>query len=184
MSEFVSLYLEASITEPNLATFLQSPTRRIEQDDDWLSWLMTGDKMVGNPEKLLEQTMNITTNQTEETLKELGIQYHYHASTQRIQFYHLHVDENFGQILPVVALLRGIAPYLEENEENFLIVYPYWWGSRETINDFITLSMRFINGKSFLQEKNCKRNTMKATAFFDEYGDKLAKEFYQMYGYF
>lgn len=183
MSEFVSLYLEASISKANLTNFLKSPSQKIENYHDWLPWLSAEERMIGDPQLLLGKIENTIDTTTEESLKEAGIQYHYDVSTKSIQFFHLHIDANFGQILPVVALMRGIAAYIDNQQNQFLVVYPYWWGDRETVNESAVVFISFSNGQSVL-ERGVSDNISQATIFFDRHGERLAKEFYEENGYF
>lgn len=53
MSEFVSFYLEASISKANLTNFLKSPSQKIENYHDWLPWLSAEERMIGDPQLLV-----------------------------------------------------------------------------------------------------------------------------------
>lgn len=185
MSEFVSLYLRANISEEKLMKFLQSPIKNVPDFKDWLSWLESGERMYGNPRSLIENFPVKLSGDVESNLSTLDIKYHYDEAEQIVIFYSLHIDENFNSILPPVAALRDISNYIEpDTSNNFLVVYPYWWGSRETVNDLATLYMNLEYNRSILEDDPIKDNIQYATAFYDKHGEVLAKEFYEKNGYF
>lgn len=185
MSEFVSLYLRANISEEKLMKFLRSPIKSIPDFNDWLSWLESGERMYGNPRSFIESLTVKLSGDVKSNLPILDIKYYYDEAEKVVTFYSLHIEENFNCILPPVAALRHISRYIEpDTSNNFLVVYPYWWGSRETINDFATLYMHLEYNQSILEDEPVKGNIQYATAFYDKHAETLAKEFYEKNGYF
>ena len=66
---------------------------------------------------------------------------------------------------------------------NFLVIYPYWWGDRAKIGGWANVYIEFDQGKNLLTTILDKRNIDTATKYFDSKDEDWAKFCYEkMYG--
>lgn len=93
---------------------------------------------------------------------------------------HIFLSENFSDFLPLVACLRGLEKFItSDSQNNFLLIYSYWWGTENEVS----IGIEFDNNGSTITASPQAKNLAIANAFFDEHGDALAEELYNKQGY-
>ena len=43
------------------------------------------------------------------------------------------LSENYGEILPTLAWMAGIAGYMDAEDEGFVLIYDYFWGGSKNV---------------------------------------------------
>jgi hypothetical protein len=70
----------------------------------------------------------------------------YDAKTETWRFIILMFDENYGTMIPKLAMLRGIECFKKENPDDFIIVANYFWSGKKSFERATFL--HFKEGKS------------------------------------
>ncbi len=178
MSEPASFFLHAHITQDNLEAFLNSPATNIEDYSDWLAWFDAEQRMYGDAAELLHDLASCNAGTSKENICAEHI--HFHQETQTVTMDHIFLSENFSDFLPLVACLRGLEKFITpDSQNNFLLIYSYWWGAENEVS----IGIEFDNNGSTITASPQAKNLAIANAFFDEHGEALAEELYNKQGY-
>ncbi|AHG19142.1 cytoplasmic protein [Chania multitudinisentens RB-25] len=178
MSEPASFFLHAHITEDNLKKFLHSPSTNIKDYDDWLAWFNQEQRMYGDPAEMLNDLANCNTGESQDNIYAEHI--NFDKKTEIVTMDHIFLSENFGGFMPLVVCLRGLEKFITPAQDNFLLIYSYWWGTEKEVS----IAIEFDSSASRITAKPRAENLAIANAFFDEHGEALAKELYDKQGYY
>nr|WP_245880244.1 cytoplasmic protein [Superficieibacter electus] len=178
MSEPASFFLHAHITRDNLQAFLRSPAKNMEDYSDWLDWFSAEQRIYGDPAKMLRDLAGCNAGTSKDNICAEHITFD--AQTQIVTMDHIFLSESFDDFLPLVVCLRGMEKFITPaTQNNFLLIYSYWWGAEKDVS----IGIEFDDGKSKIIANPQVENLTIANAFFDEHGDALAEELYNKQGY-
>ncbi|MBC1728458.1 hypothetical protein IA614_11005 [Listeria seeligeri] len=177
MSEPSTMFGQFHITKEALQDFLQSKVKNKSDYNDWQDWW--GHK---NSEqiRLLEQIIDRNTGNAQDFT---GVEYMTYDETMEVLVVNnMFLTENYEVMVHVAACWRGISPYLKgESKNNFLLIYPYWWGDEEEL-PVIDLYIEFTNHKSRLLQEVSPDNMKITQVFLDENGETLVHEYSKKHG--
>ena len=182
MSEPSTLFGQFHLKKDQLQLFLDSPAKNVTDFDDWIDWLNQKKKIHEQPSKLIR---DLAANPIDFAQKKLGTEhFRYDDKNKILTLDNLYLSESYEVFLKVVAYWRGIERYITpESTNNFLIIYPFWWGDNFTsLTPEIDVYVEFINGQSRLSHLADRENIKIARSFLTEHGDALAREYYNKYG--
>lgn len=101
----------------------------------------------------------------------------FNKETQIVTMDHIFLSESYEIFMPLMACVRGIEKFITPGENNFALIYYYWWGSETAI------ALEFdANGSKITANPKAENLTI-ADAFFDEHGEALAEELYNKQGF-
>lgn len=134
MSELRSLFVKLKIKKENLDRFLTAALTPPVPDEDWTSWWESRDMYSKSPLKEIPMAFQKTNGaviescvNTKETISqekwEEGVYY----------FVSGFFSENFYEILPMLAVLKSAALYMEPGDEGVAIIYDYFWGGQDVL---------------------------------------------------
>ena len=144
MSELSSLYARINIKAENYNKFLSDRPKQPRLDDNWTNW-WSSRKMYGK--RILEADDLYAYNDASnkeildgwKNASHSGTLYEYDAATQTMKIGIVFFSENYGEMIPMLAFLLSLADYKEYNDDDFIIIYPYFWGDK-VLNAFITFA--------------------------------------------
>ncbi|EBN7701377.1 cytoplasmic protein [Salmonella enterica] len=174
MSEPASFFLHAHITESNLKKFFHSPATNIKDYDDWLPWFTEEQRLYGDPAKMLNKLATCNSGESEKNIYAEHI--NFNKETQIVTMDHIFLSESYEIFMPLMACVRGIEKFITPGENNFALIYYYWWGSE------IAIALEFDANGSRITANPKAENLTIADAFFDEHGEALAEELYNKQG--
>lgn len=131
MSEPASFFLHAHITESNLKKFFHSPATNIKDYDDWLPWFTEEQRLYGDPAKMLNNLATCNSGESEKNIYAEHI--NFNKETQIVTMDHIFLSESYEIFMPLMACVRGIEKFITPGENNFALIYYYWWGSEIAI---------------------------------------------------
>ncbi|GKX56567.1 hypothetical protein SOASR030_26790 [Leminorella grimontii] len=183
MSEPSSFFLHVHITEENLEQYFASPAKDVADYTDWTAWFSEKKRMYGDPVKMLNELKGCNAGSSRDNIYAEHI--NYDKEKQILTMDHIFLGENFGIYMPLTTCLRGLESYITPaTQNNFLVIYPYWWGGgAQGLSPETSIYLEFADGHSHLLSKTREENIAIAQAFFDEYGEELARELYDKQGY-
>ena len=183
MSEPSSFFLHAHITPEKLEQFLNAPSANIADYTDWQTWFNERERIYGDPAELLRELAHSNVGRSDENIYAEHI--NYDKETQILTMDHIFLSESFNDFLPLSACLRGLESYITPGSlNNFMIIYPWWWGnSSESLSPETNIYIEFFDGSSQLLTTPRPENVAIANAFFDEFGEMLGEELYNKQGY-
>lgn len=183
MSEPSSFFLHVHITEEKLEQFFASPVKNITDYSDWLAWFNEEKRVCGDPSKMLHQLKGCNSGNSRDNIYAEHI--HYDKEKQLLTMDSIFLSESFSVFLPLIVCLRGLESYITPaTPNNFLIIYPYWWGdTSQSLSPETDMYLEFADGSSQLRSKTSAENIAIANAFFDEHGEALAEELYEKQGF-
>ncbi len=182
MSEPSTLFGQIHIKKDQLQLFLESPAKNVTDFTDWIEWLNQEKKTDGNPSDFIR---NFATNNSGLAQKNLGTEhFRYDEKDEILTWDNLYLSESYEVFLNVVACWRGIERYIiPESTNNFLIIYPFWWGDNSTsLTPEVNIYLEFSNNQSQLLNLVDPENLKIAHSFLTKHGDSLAHEHYEKYG--
>jgi hypothetical protein len=147
MSELKSLYVRISTSKANLDRFFQDKPAAVAIDQNWLSWwdsrgMYSKSTLTEIPVYSSETNRAILASYLEDP------QAASHEFTDDEQgvwtFCSIFFTENYFEMLPMLALFKNMAAYLDAEDEGVVLVYDYFWGD-ETV-----MAHMLINGKQAL----------------------------------
>ncbi|EQB7292167.1 cytoplasmic protein, partial [Escherichia albertii] len=89
------------------------------------------------------------------------------------------LSESYETFMPLLTCVRGIEKFITPGENNFALIYYYWWGSEKEV----AIALEFDTSGSSITANPKAENLAIADAFFDEHGEALAEELYNKQGY-
>lgn len=178
MSEPSSFFLRAHITEERLEQFMSAASTNISDYGDWQAWFDAEQRMYGDAKEMLSDLAHCNKGSSRENVYAEHI--NYDKTTQCVTMDHIFLSESFSDFLPLVSCLRGMEKYITpETQNNFLVIYPYWWEAGNEVN----IGIEFADNESHITAVLQEENKAIADAFFDEHAEALAKELYNKQGY-
>ncbi|HEY8917641.1 MAG TPA: hypothetical protein VIM87_14445 [Chitinophaga sp.] len=134
MSELRSLFVKLKIKKENLERFLKAKPTTPVPDEDWTSWwdsrnMYSKSPLIEIPVYSKEISGDIFESylDTEKTLSrekhEEGVYF----------FTSVLFAENYYEILPMLAVLKSIALYMEPGDEGVAFIYDYFWGGDDVM---------------------------------------------------
>ncbi|SFS71409.1 hypothetical protein [Sphingobacterium wenxiniae] len=149
MSEPNSLYVKIKIKKENLQQFFQQKPSAPVIDDNWRTW-WTSREMYSKQELQHLPVYRTQTNRQiiDEFLgyRDMGTFEGYDAHSECWTFISVFFSENYGEILPMLALLKDLATYQDEGDVGIALIYDHQWG-----DEMIMAYMEFINQKGLLK---------------------------------
>ncbi|MFV0350858.1 MAG: hypothetical protein ACK5JF_00915 [Oscillospiraceae bacterium] len=185
MSEFSSFYLQVNIKKEDLQKVLSEKTRNIEDYSDWKEWFSAKQRIYGDPAKFLENYGYRFADTINNEIKLQTEHAVYHQEKQLLILDNINIGESFEVFMQYLIVFRIFGEYaIPKSENNFMVIYPYWWGDREKVNEFADAYIEFNDQKSFLKDDLKQQNMEIATNYFNEHAEEFAQEFYDKYGSF
>jgi hypothetical protein len=134
MSELRSLFVKLKIRKENLDRFLEAELTTPVLDENWTSWWESRKMYSKSPLTELPMDAEETNGEvfgsyvdTEETLSkskyEDGVYYFVSAL----------FGENYYEILPMLAVLKSAALYMEPGDEGEAFIFDYFWGGKDVL---------------------------------------------------
>ena len=177
-----SLFLRINITKESWNNFLESPVKNFRDFNDWRVWLKEEQKIYGDPDSFVDNWQIHLNGKVKNNMEWLFCEYN--EEKEVLMLSSLFFYGNFEPMLRMVSILRGIEHFIKSGtENNFLVIYPYWWGDRENIGKWANVYIEFDNGKNLLTNSLNKKNIDIATQYFNSKDEKWAKFCYdKVYG--
>lgn len=184
MSEPSSLFVHAHITKENLDVFMNSDAKNVGDYHDWLPWFEAEQRVYGDAREVLKNADGRNACPSGYRINLDAEHMSYNPDSEIFFVDNLFLGENFEIFLPLVTALRGLESYVKPNSENnFVIIYPYWWGETSQMSEPpYDMYVEFKDGKSWLPEKIDPENVRIASQYFDAHGEALANEIVEKYG--
>lgn len=136
MSEPSSLFARMSISKENLEAFLSSAPKKPYLNNSWINWWNS--RQMVSPRPLTPEDLYAYKDVSNKAIlegwqeeKNTGTFYDYDEATQTLNLGIIFFSENFGEMIPMLALLFDLADYKNDNPDDFAIVYPYFWGDQQ-----------------------------------------------------
>jgi len=159
MSEPSSLLVKVKISKQQLTGFLNAKPQQPTLDKSWIDWWDS--KEMYSKSALLQKDLRCYNdisngaiidgwiNKTEKYTYGMncGTFSHYDEAGETLHFGIIFFSENYFEMLPMIALVRSIATFKQEDETDFAIIYPYWFGGSE--KEEANACLKFKNGQSF-----------------------------------
>jgi hypothetical protein len=134
MSELSSLFVKLKINKENLERFLSAAVTTPVPDEDWTSWWDNREMYSKSPLKEIPKERKATNGEVfgaylniAETVsqekREEGVYY----------FVSGFFSENYFEILPMLAVLKSAAQYMEPGDEGVAFIYDYFWGGEAVL---------------------------------------------------
>ncbi|EOE1546175.1 hypothetical protein ACJ9E6_004258 [Providencia rettgeri] len=183
MSEPSSFFLHVHITEEKLEQFFASPAKNITDYSDLIAWFNEKERVYGDPIKILHDLAGCNSGISRDNIYVEHI--HYDKEKEILTMDSIFLSESFSVFLPLTVCLRGLESYISPaTSNNFLIIYPYWWGdTSQSLSSEAQMYLEFADGSSQLRPKTSVENIAIANAFFDKHGLALAEELYEKQGF-
>ncbi len=145
MSEPCSLYAKITIRPEQFAAFLATPCAKPVANASWQAW-WDSREMCGKAD-LKEELYPIEAINQPLIEQWLCAEYAIAASVYDAEkeIWHFSVNEfseNYGSVVDAAIFLQGIAPFKEDNPEDFVVVYDFFYGG-----DVVMASMSFKEGQ-------------------------------------
>lgn len=148
MSELSSLFVKLKIKKENLDRFFAAPLTTPAVDKDWTSWWDSREMYSKAPLEKIPTGFQPTNGAVFQSLlddkqtmseekREAGMYY----------FVSVFFSENYYEILPMLAILKSIAGYMEEGDEGVAFIYDFFWGGQGVL-----AHMEITAGKAVLKE--------------------------------
>lgn len=134
MSELRSLFVKLNIKKENLDRFLAAELTPPVLDEDWTSWWDSREMYSKSPLEEIPMAFHKTNGEviascvnTKETFSQ--------EKQEEGVFYFISgfFSENFFEILPMLAVLKSAALYMETGDEGVAIIYDYFWGDKDVL---------------------------------------------------
>ena len=185
MSEFSSFYMQVHIEKDQANAFFSQPCKNLSDYSDWQQWFLEEQRIYGDPIQFLETYGYRFSGPAGAQMKKMAAHTSYDEENKLLIMDNINIGQSFEVIMQYLIVFRGIAAYaLPDTQENFLVVYPYWWGDRDKVNHYADAYIEFKEGHSILESTLDSRNMEIATAYYDKNGEAFAEEFYNKYGSF
>ncbi len=175
MSEPLTLYVNAHLRRSELDRFLAAPPLPVHLDKHLESWwdhqeMYSKTRLTEIPVYEFSENCGFVQKLLDDP--RYGAFEQYDEAKECWFFCVLFFSENYHDILPAVAWLYGLGPYLNEGSESLAMIYDFYWGS----DDLMVL----INYKSRRPEiqpdTDTKRVSPAAMAEANEYLTALAEK--------
>jgi hypothetical protein len=135
MSEPSSLYLRVRLSEAALEAYKQSQPSTPSRYTDWQPWLVTK-TYNGQITDADIAALNFANDKTcgAYVAAWSGDVYagpaasHYDSATQTWTLVIAGCSENYREFIEILSVLRGVAVYKDVPGEDFILIYPYFWG--------------------------------------------------------
>lgn len=131
MSEPNSLYVKIKISEEKLQQFFRDKPTPQTIDDDWLSWwdsreMYSKQALASIPVYRVESNRHLF----DELINDLNFACfeQYDPTSQNWTFVSVFFSENYTEILPMLAMLKGLARYQRPDDTGVAILYDFLWG--------------------------------------------------------
>lgn len=185
MSEFSSFYLQIHIEKKHLEKYLLEPSKNISDYDDWGKWFSLEQRISEDYNDFLINYSYRFSDSMKKRMEDMIEHVSYDNDKQLLIMDNINIGENFEIFMQYMIVFRGISAYaIPNSKENFMVIYPFWWGNREHVNDFANVFIEFVGGMSLLTDNFDKLNIELATKYFEKNNEDFAKEYYDKYGYF
>lgn len=178
MSEPSSLFAKIKIRRDKLNKFLSAPPAQFADLPGWNAW-WDSREMYDKPkfnEELLEP-YNAKTNRAAlknwQKDKEAGTSLEYDETSHTWYVSILMFSENYFEMIPMLGLLRSIAPYKEPDDTDFILVFSFLWYEAGEPNAYI----RFQDNASVFSEKIKKQDMKLASAYWKKKISELLPDF-------
>ncbi|MVT12614.1 hypothetical protein [Chitinophaga tropicalis] len=130
MSELSSLYVSIKTKQENLERFFQAKPVTPKIDQNWTSW-WDSREMYGKSPLTKISYYNYDKEETNRAVFDSFKLDPYPAQGKEGRegwgFTMIVFSENYEEILPMLAWLKSIAPYLDAEDEGVAIIYDFFW---------------------------------------------------------
>lgn len=136
------MYLRCTISPDQYAKAMAAPPGAALTYHDWQKWF-DGKGMYGpgtvDAESLRDSGATSMADLVQAWVG-AGALSRYDPTSGRWQFALLQFTDNYGEMIQLLAPLRGIAPYCTAEADSFLLIYSYVWGNGD--NAYLTLTKK------------------------------------------
>lgn len=148
MSEPSSFFLHVHITDEKLEQFLLSPAKDIADYGDWITWFSEEERTYDDPVKILAALTGFNLGTSRENI--LAEHINFDKERQILMMDHIFLSESYEVIIPLTTCLRGLESYVTPaTQNNFMIIYPYWWGeTSQNLSPETNIYLEFSDGHS------------------------------------
>ncbi|QIH05692.1 MULTISPECIES: hypothetical protein [unclassified Pseudomonas] len=153
-SEPSSVYLRCTMTPEQYANAMAAAPRPAISYGDWQKWFDSKD-MYGSARVDAQWLQDSGARSLQEVVQiwaGQGSASHYDPRTGRWQFALLEFTDNYGEMIQLLAPLRGVAAFCQPDSDSFLFIYSYIWGDGD--NAYLALDQgrsRFAGGPTAAQ---------------------------------
>lgn len=152
MSEPSTLYARFTVTPEEHAAFLSAAPVSPTAFADWQDWFDTR-RMYGDGRVKPEDLVGDGSPTVGAALQGWAdgewnaMRSDYDEATGRLRIVILQLTENYGEMIAVLAPLRGAARHNDPGADDFVLVYPYLWEPAPHFNAYLTFgggASRFV----------------------------------------
>ncbi|SHN33810.1 hypothetical protein [Chitinophaga sp. CF418] len=132
MSQLNSLYVKIKIPKDNLEQFLQDKPVAATVDQNWTAWWDSRGMYDAEPLSeihLYEKDINRDILEIFPNDATIGKDEQMEQGNEEWVFCVVFFSENYEEILPMLAWLKSIAPYMDAEGEGVALIYDFFWGS-------------------------------------------------------
>ena len=170
MSEPNSLFARIKIKKVNFNTFLKAKPTIPNIEDGWIDWwenaemyddeALTAEDVISYEAKSNKEIVDFWINQTETiTFSD------YDEKNEIWHFGMLLFSENYKEMVPMLAFLRSLDVFKENENSDFILIYNYLWSDDKAVSAYL----KFTNQQTVF----IKKATKKAVAYAEKYLDKI-----------
>ncbi|MBX3253593.1 MAG: hypothetical protein KF862_05580 [Chitinophagaceae bacterium] len=149
MAEYNSLYINIKIREERLQEFLQEKIIPQNIDDQWQKWWssreMYSKQTLDHLPHYHFQNNSAIFNQLLKG-KDFCSMEQYDENNQTWTFISVFFSENYTEILPMLSLLKSLAPYQEPENTGVACIYDFYWGTNQ-----VMACLEFANQRALLK---------------------------------
>lgn len=134
MSELRSLFVKLKIKKENLERFLEAELTTPVLDEDWTSWWDSRSMYSKSPLTEIRMLSDDTNGDVFESYLDTEEILSQEKQEEGVYFFTSALfAENYYEILPMLAVLKSIALYMEPGDEGVALLYDYFWGGKDVI---------------------------------------------------
>jgi len=134
MSELRSLFVKLNIQKENLHRFLSAQVTTPVIYEDWTAWWNSRKMYSKTPLEAIPKASQPTNGEVFASC--LNFRESISQEKQEEGVYYFisgFFSENYYEILPMLAVLKSAALYMEPGDEGIAIIYDYFWGDKDVL---------------------------------------------------
>lgn len=180
MSEESSLFVKIKITEQQLKKFLHLKCVPLVAEDDVTAWWNSREMYQKTSFEALSGGIDGTNQDVigsflNDRQRFGGTEYNKEEGCWIL--YSIFFSENFGEMLPVIGLLKQIAQFKESVADDFAMIYDFYWGS-DAVNAYIEFDGDHAVLKDFKITTEIPPPQLNyANQFLEEKTDELSQQY-------
>ncbi|MBW8683085.1 hypothetical protein [Chitinophaga rhizophila] len=129
MSELSSLFVKLKMKQDSLKRFFEARPAAPIPDEDWAAWWNSRDMYSKSTLQDIPMSSAASNGEVFESCLQAPETFSLIKTEEDIYiFTSLMFSENYYEILPMLAVLKSVAQYMEPGEEGVAFIYDYFWG--------------------------------------------------------